>query len=82
MKQKRYIFKFKLLQTRTLLLSASSCGLGTSAKSISFPELSNFLRRMLDENKGSGKDQFLGDPDWLSEMQYNKISLLSADYMY
>ena len=26
---------------------------------------------MLDENEGSGKDQFLGDPDWLSEMQYN-----------
>ena len=35
---------------------------------ISFPEPANFLRRMLDENEGSGKDQFLGDPDWLSEM--------------
>ena len=23
---------------------------------------------LLDENEGSGKDQFLGDPDWLSEM--------------
>ena len=39
----------------------------------SFPEPANFLRRMLDENEGSGKDQFLGDPDWLSEMQYNAI---------
>ena len=27
---------------------------------------------MLDENEGSGKDQFLGDPDLSSEMQYNK----------
>ena len=40
----------------------------------------NFLRRMLDEKEGSGKDQFLGDPDWLSEMQYNTISPLFADY--
>ena len=39
-----------------------------------------FLRRMLDENEGSGKDQFLGDPDWLSEMQYNTISPLFVDY--
>ena len=36
---------------------------------ISYPEPSNFLQRMFDENEGSGKDQFLGDPDWLSEMQ-------------
>ena len=28
---------------------------------ILFPEPANFLRRMLDETKGSGKDQFLGD---------------------
>ena len=28
------------------------------------------------QTKGSGKDKFLGDPDWLSEMQYNTISLL------
>ena len=49
-------------------------------KPISYPEPSNFLRRMLDENEGSGKDQFLGDPDWLSEMQYNAISPLFADY--
>ena len=47
---------------------------------ISYPEPSNFLQRMLDENEGSGKDQFLGDPDWLSEMQYNTISPLFADY--
>ena len=42
---------------------------------ILFPEPANFLRRMLDETKDSGKDQFLGDPDsdWLSEMQYNTI---------
>ena len=33
---------------------------------ISFPEPANFLRRMLDENEGSGTDQFLADPDWLS----------------
>ena len=33
----------------------------------------NFLQRMLDEDEGSAKDQFLGDPDWLSEMQYNTI---------
>ena len=30
--------------------------------------VTNFLRRMLDENEASGKEQFLGDPDWLSEM--------------
>ena len=30
---------------------------------------------MLDENGGSGKDQFLGDPDWLS-----KISLQGASF--
>ena len=47
---------------------------------ISFPEPANFLRRMLDENEGSGKDQFLGDPDWLSEMKYDTISPLFADY--
>ena len=47
---------------------------------ISFPEPANFLRRMLDENEGSGKDQFLGDPDWLSEMQYDTISPLFADF--
>ena len=46
-----------------------------TARSISYPEPSNFLRRMLDENEGSGKDQFLGDPDWLSEMQYNKSAI-------
>ena len=39
-----------------------------------------FLRRMLDENEGSGKNQFLGDPDWLSEIQHNTISSLFADY--
>ena len=38
-----------------------------------YPDPANFLRRMLDENEGSEKDQFLGDPDWLSEMQYNAI---------
>ena len=32
------------------------------------PKPANLLRRMLDENEGSGKDQFLGDPDWSSEM--------------
>ena len=42
---------------------------------ISFPEPANFLRHMLDENEGSGKDQFLGDPDWLSEIQYNKSAI-------
>ena len=46
----------------------------------SFPEPANFLRRMLDENECSRKGQFLGDPDWLSEMQYNTISPLFADY--
>ena len=30
---------------------------------------------MLDENEGSGMDQFLGDPDWLSEIQYNKSAI-------
>ena len=48
--------------------------------SISYPEPSNFLGRMLDENEGSGKDQFLGDIDWLFEMQYNTISPLFADH--
>ena len=47
---------------------------------ILFPVPASFLRRMLDENEGSGKDQFLSDPDWLSEMQYNTMSLLLADY--
>ena len=49
-------------------------------ETISFPETANFLRRMLDENEGFGKDQFLGDPDWLSEMQYDTISPLFVDY--
>ena len=44
---------------------------------ISFPEHANFSRRMLDENEGN---QFLGDPDWSSEMQYNTISPLFADH--
>ena len=52
----------------------------TPIRTISFPESANFIRRMLDENEGSRKDQFLGDPDWLSEMQYNTISPLFADY--
>ena len=47
---------------------------------ILFPGPADFLRHMLDENEGSGKDQFLSDPDWLSEMQYNTMSLLLADY--
>ena len=50
------------------------------AYAISYPEPSNFLRHMLNENEGSGKDQFLGDPDCLSEIQYNTISPLFADY--
>ena len=29
---------------------------------------------MLDESEGSEKDQLLGDPDWLSKMQYDTIS--------
>ena len=49
-------------------------------ESISFLEPANFLWRMFDENKGSGKEQFLDDPDWLSEMQYDRISPLFADY--
>ena len=49
---------------------------------ISFPEPAIFLRRLLDENEGSGKDQFLADPDWLSEMQYNTISPLFANYSF
>ena len=48
--------------------------------SISFPEPSNFLGRMLNENEGSGKDQFLGDPDWLSEMQYNIKSAICPSF--
>ena len=35
---------------------------------ISIPEPANFLRCMLCENEGSGKDQFLDNPDWSSEM--------------
>ena len=49
-------------------------------KLILFPEPANFLRRMLNENEGSRKDKLLGDPDWLSEIQYNTISPLFADY--
>ena len=48
--------------------------------SISFPEPANFLRCMLEKNEGSGKDQFLGDPECLSEMQYNTISPLFTVY--
>ena len=47
---------------------------------ISFPGPSNFLRRMLNENEGSAKVQFLGNPVWLSEMQYSTISPIFADY--
>ena len=47
---------------------------------ISYPEPSNFSWCMLDENEVYVKGQFLGDPDWLSEMQYNTISPLFADY--
>ena len=50
-----------------------ACAVLIDSLAISFPGPANFLRRMLDENEGSGKDQFLGDPDWLSEMQYNTI---------
>ena len=35
---------------------------------------------MLDEDEGSGKDQFLGDPDWLSEMQYDTIRSFPISY--
>ena len=49
-------------------------------ESIYIPEPANFLGRMLDENEGSGRDQFLGDPDWLSEMQYNTVSPLFVDF--
>ena len=31
---------------------------------------------MLDENEVSGKDQFLGDSDWLSKMQYTEVRYL------
>ena len=34
----------------------------TEEAAISFPEPSNFLQRMLDENEDPGKNQFLGDP--------------------
>ena len=45
---------------------------------ISFPKPAHFLRRMLDANENSVNSvQFLGDPDWLTEIQYNTIS---ADY--
>ena len=36
--------------------------------SISYPKPSSLLLRVLDENEGSGKNRFLGDPDWSSEM--------------
>ena len=39
----------------------------------------NFLKSrsqsLLDENGGSRKGQFLADPDWLSEIQYNKSDI-------
>ena len=35
---------------------------------------------MLDKNEVSWKDQFLGYPDWLSEMQYNTMSPLFVYY--
>ena len=65
---------------KTQILSIKRWLLFHGASTISFPEPANFLRRMLDKNEGSGKDQFLGDPDWLPEMQYNKISPLFVDY--
>ena len=57
----------------------NSCN-SASTISISFPDPSNFLQCMLYENEGSGKDQFLGDFDWLSGRQYNTISPLFVDF--
>ena len=51
------------------------CSVTSVWNAISFPEPANFLRRMLDQNEGSGKDQYLGEPDWLSEIQYNKSAI-------
>ena len=34
------------------------CEAARGAGVVSFPEPANFLQRMLDENEGSGKDQF------------------------
>ena len=38
----------------------------SNVAAISYPE--SFLLRMLDGYEGPGKDRFLGDPDWSSEM--------------
>ena len=49
---------------------------------ISFPEPANFLRRMLDENDGSGKDQFLGEKALYNVRQnhVSQIALSSYDH--
>ena len=62
------------------VISVSEQSQQIRVKPILFPEPANFLWCMLDENEGSGKDQFLGDPDWSSEMQNSTISPLFADY--
>ena len=49
---------------------------------ISFPEPANFLRRMLDENDDSGKDQFLGGKALYNVCQnhVSQIALSSYDH--
>ena len=66
--------------TRAKLCMCETAHVQTVLSSNLVPRPANFLQRMLDEKEGSGKDRFFGDPDWLSEMQYNTISPLFADY--
>ena len=61
-------------------MAANAHGMAFLLVSNLVPKPAYFLQRMLNENEGSGKDQFSGDPDWLSEMHYNTISPLFADY--
>ena len=67
-------------QNYSLLATAHDCETAWTVWAISYPDFSNFLQSVFHENEGSGKDQFLGDPDWLSEMQYNTISPLFTDF--
>ena len=61
-------FETEVLTKLYMIVKVAYNQRGGGVRAISFPEAANFLRRMLDKKEGSGKDQFLGDRDWLSEI--------------
>ena len=62
------LLKYFLVRTRMLPLTRSH-----SHQSRTQSLLASYCA-CSTKTKGSGKDRFLGDPDWSSEMQYNTIS--------